>query len=190
MAIESLLAAAAHSAWLGTALRAPFQSLGDFMASGGWVLRWILAVALFLWVLVLERYWYLWRVYPRQQSQRLGQWRARRDHQSWGARCVREMLMSELKVAMNAPLPLIRVVIPLAPLMGLLGTVSGMLEVFDALQHHGGVDVRAMSAGVSHAMVATLAGLVVSLVGLLFYTQLASRIASRSQGLAKLFGLN
>lgn len=185
--LEHVFDAVAQAAWLHEALRAPFASLRDFLAAGGWVLRWIIAVALFLWALVLERYWYLWRVYPAQQAARLAQWRARGERHSWTARCVREMLISELKVAMSAPLPLIRVVVPLAPLMGLLGTISGMLEVFDALQQHGDVDVRAMSAGVSHAMVATLAGLVVSLVGLLFYTQLGSRIARRTARLQDLF---
>lgn len=187
MGVEQLIAAVAHVAWLREALYAPFVSLENFFVAGGWVLKWIVGVALVLWVLVLERYWYLWRVYPAQVAQRFAAWRARTERSSWTARCVRDLLISELTVGMTAPLPLIRVIVPLAPLMGLLGTVAGMLEVFNALQEHGGVDVRAMSAGVSHAMVATLAGLVVSLVGLLFYTQLVARIAHRSARLKDVF---
>lgn len=185
--LEHLLTAAQQLEWLRQGLRAPFSSLQDFLLAGGWVLKWILLAALLLWGLIVERYWFLWRIYPAEQTLRCAQWRQRGDRRSWPARCIRELLMSELKVSMNAPLPLIRVVVPMAPLMGLLGTVTGMLEVFDALEQHGNVDVRAMSAGVSHAMVSTLAGLVVSLVGLLFYTQLAGRVARESERLKDLF---
>ncbi|TAM12876.1 MAG: MotA/TolQ/ExbB proton channel family protein [Nevskiaceae bacterium] len=185
--VTGVVAGWAHAAWLQEALRAPFASLDDFLASGGWVLRWILAVALVLWTLVLERYWYLWRVYPQRLAQRFAAWRQRSDHASWTARRIREQWISELKLGLDAPLPLIRVVVPLAPLMGLLGTVVGMLEVFDALTQHGDVDVRALSAGVSHAMVSTLAGLVVSLVAMLFHTQLRARIARCEQQLGTRF---
>ncbi|WP_273453001.1 MotA/TolQ/ExbB proton channel family protein, partial [Nevskia ramosa] len=76
----------------------------------------------------------------------------------------------------SATLPLIKVMVPLAPLLGLLGTVAGMLEVFDAMTAAGQADVRAMAYGVSHAMVATLAGLIVSLLGLFFSVRLAARV--------------
>ncbi len=172
---------------LRTGLSAPFSSMQDFLQAGGWVLRWILLLALFLWAMVLERYWFLWRIYPAEKSLRYDRWRARADHCSWYAQRIREGLVSELKVGMNAPLPLIRLVVPLSPLLGLLGTVTGMLEVFDALQQRGNTDVRAMAAGVSHAMVSTLAGLVVSLVGLFFYTQLRGRVQRETARLQRLF---
>lgn len=168
-------------------LSAPFTSLQNFLLAGGWVLKWILLVALFLWTMILERYWFLWRTYPSEQALRYHRWQERADHASWYARQVRDCLVSELKVSMNAPLPMIRVVVPLAPLLGLLGTVTGMLEVFDALQQRGHTDIRAMAAGVSHAMVATLSGLVVSLVGLFFYTQLHGRVQRESEQLQELF---
>lgn len=169
------------------ALVAPFTSLQDFLLAGGWVLKWILLAALLLWAMILERYWFLWRIYPAEQALRYSAWQARAEHRSWAARRIREQLMSELKVTLSAPLPLIRVIVPLSPLLGLLGTVTGMLEVFDALQQRGSTDVRAMAAGVSHAMVATLAGLVVSLVGLFFYTQLNGRVQRESARLQTLF---
>lgn len=173
--------------WLQTALYAPFYSLQDFMHAGGWVLKWIVLVALLLWVLVIERYWYLWRIYPAEQALRHAQWQQRHDQQSWTARQIRTQLRSELKLALDAPLPLIRVVVPLSPLLGLLGTVTGMLEVFDAMALHGNGGVRAMAAGVSHAMVSTLAGLVVSLVALLFYTHIKSCVQWEYEQLKTLF---
>jgi biopolymer transport protein ExbB len=164
-------------------LRAPFDSVGEFFHLGGWVLKWIVLAALVLWTLIIERYWYLKRVLPQEIAARKAEWKARRERRSWTARRIREQLISELKVGMNWSLPLIRVIVPLAPLLGLLGTVTGMLEVFDAMTAQGQSDVRAMANGVSHAMISTLAGIVVSLNGLYFSVQLSTRIHTLSERL-------
>lgn len=167
-------------------LRAPFESVDEFFHLGGWVLKWIVLAAIVLWTLILERYWYLRRVLPSEMAARQTQWKARPERRSWYARRVRQQLISELKVGMSATLPLIRVVVPLAPLLGLLGTVTGMLEVFDAMTAQGQSDVRAMANGVSHAMIATLAGIVVSLNGLFFAVQLTTRVNTLSERLPDL----
>ncbi|MDI3258106.1 MAG: MotA/TolQ/ExbB proton channel family protein [Sinobacteraceae bacterium] len=171
---------------LQAALAAPFQSVEDFFRLGGWVLKWILLAALFMWTLILERYWYIARVHPQRLAQRLEVWHRRSERRSWFARRIREQLISELKIGLSAPLPLIRVMVPLAPLLGLLGTVTGMLEVFDGMTAAGSSDVRAMAYGVSHAMIATLAGLVVSLIGLFFSVQLSARVRAESERLPDL----
>ena len=59
-----------------------------------------------------------------------------------------------------------RVLVPMAPLLGLIGTVSGMLEVFDSMALRGSADARTMATGVSHAMICTMSGLAVSITGL------------------------
>ena len=171
---------------LAAGFAAPFESVGDFFQLGGWVLKWILLAALAMWVLILERYWYFARIHPAEIRHRLGRWLARTERRSWYARRIREQLISELKVGMSVTLPLIRVMVPLAPLLGLLGTVTGMLEVFDAMTSVGQSDVRAMAYGVSHAMISTLAGLVVSLLGLFFSVQLSSRVRAESERLPDL----
>ncbi|MDB5986174.1 MAG: MotA/TolQ/ExbB proton channel family protein [Nevskia sp.] len=167
-------------------LRAPFDSVGEFFHLGGWVLKWIVLAAIVMWTLIIERYWYLRRVLPGELATRRAEWKARPERRSWYARRVREQLISELKVGMNWTLPLIRVVVPLAPLLGLLGTVTGMLEVFDAMTAQGQTDVRAMANGVSHAMISTLAGIVVSLNGLYFAVQLSTRVQHESERLPDL----
>ncbi|HZR37613.1 MAG TPA: MotA/TolQ/ExbB proton channel family protein [Nevskia sp.] len=171
---------------LAAGFAAPFESVADFFQLGGWVLKWILLAALAMWTLILERYWYFWRIHPAELRGRLGQWLARGERRSWHAHRIREQLISELKVGMSVTLPLIRVMVPLAPLLGLLGTVTGMLEVFDAMTAAGQSDVRAMAYGVSHAMISTLAGLVVSLLGLFFSVQLSSRVRHESERLPDL----
>jgi hypothetical protein len=74
-----------------------------------------------------------------------------------------------------ATFSLINTLIKVCPLLGLLGTVVGMLEVFDALAATGSNNPRSMAAGVSKATVSTLAGMVVAIVGLLA----ASRVSER-----------
>ena len=175
---------------LGEALLAPFASVEDFFALGGWVLKVILGAAVVMWTLILERGWYFARIHPRALAQRQQEWNARSERHSWTAHRIREQLISQLKIGMDATLPLIRVMVPLAPLLGLLGTVTGMLEVFDAMTAAGQSDVRAMAYGVSHAMIATLAGLVVSLNGLYFAVLLGSRVRRESQRLPDAFALS
>jgi len=67
---------------------------------------------------------------------------------------------------MTSTLPLLRVMVPLCPLLGLIGTVTGMLEVFDSMAIRGSADARTMASGVSQAMNCTMMGLAVSITGL------------------------
>jgi biopolymer transport protein ExbB len=115
---------------------------------------------------VLERYWFFKNELPRMAEEALAQWHARKDHSSWTARQIRTALISRLNVAMNANLPILRVLVPLSPLLGLLGTVTGMLEVFDSMAARGSADARTMASGVSQAMVCTMTGLAVSIMGI------------------------
>ena len=73
---------------------------------------------------------------------------------------------------------MLRTLVPLAPLLGLIGTVSGMLEVFDSMALRGSADARAMASGVSEAMICTLTGLAVSITGLypVYYFQSRTRL--------------
>ena len=160
-----------------------YDTLGDFLDSGGWVTRWILLACAVLITVVLERAWYLWRIYPRVRAATLAQWSARSERQSWAAQRIRIALISQLRVGLEAGLPIIKVMVPMAPLLGLLGTVMGMLQVFDAMATSGGSDTRAMADGISHAMIATMTGLVVSVVGLFFSNLFASRVRVEAERL-------
>ena len=133
---------------------------------GGPFVFWIFVCGVLLWTLVLERTWfYLW-VLPRRADRVREQWLARADRSSWCARQIREAWISQLNAAMTSGLPLLQVLVPLSPLLGLIGTVSGMLEVFDSMALRGSADARTMANGVSHAMICTMTGLAVSITGL------------------------
>ena len=75
-------------------------------------------------------------------------------------------MISRLNAGMTANMPLMQVLVPLSPLLGLIGTVSGMLQVFDSMALRGSADARAMASGVSEAMICTMTGLAVSITGL------------------------
>jgi len=65
--------------------------------------------------------------------------------------------------------------VALCPLLGLLGTVTGMISVFQVMATSGSGNVRAMAAGVSQATVPTMAGMVGALSGVLLVTLLSRR---------------
>ena len=65
-------------------------------------------------------------------------------------------------------LPIIKAVMAILPLLGLLGTVTGMIAVFDVMAFAGTGNARLMAAGVSKATIPTMSGLVAALSGLYF----------------------
>ncbi len=72
----------------------------------------------------------------------------------------------------------------LCPLLGLLGTVTGMIEVFDVMAIAGSGNPRAMASGVSRATIPTMAGMVAALSGLIFSVQLERRSKSEASRIA------
>jgi biopolymer transport protein ExbB len=144
----------------------PWVAVKDLAEAGGPFVIWIMIACVLMWAMIVERYFYFKNVLPRDAADLLQRWQGRRDHQSWTARQIRRTMISQLNAGMNATLPLLRVMVPMAPLLGLIGTVGGMLEVFDSMALRGSADARTMASGVSQAMVCTLMGLAVSITGL------------------------
>lgn len=145
-----------------------FDSIRGFIELGGGVLWAIFAVLLMMWTLILERYWYYFRILPSRRKDILDRWRDRTEHQSWYAGQVREELISKLGQEMQRNIRTIQTLIAVCPLLGLLGTVTGMVAVFDVMAFFGTGNARAMAAGVSQATIPTMAGMVAALSGLYF----------------------
>ncbi|MEL7046623.1 MAG: MotA/TolQ/ExbB proton channel family protein, partial [Pseudomonadota bacterium] len=100
----------------------------------------------------------------------------------WNAKQVRSRLLSVAKEDIQANLPVITTLVALCPLLGLLGTVTGMIEVFNVMAVTGGGDAKSMAGGVERATIPTMAGMVAALSGLFANTYL-QRIADREQEL-------
>jgi biopolymer transport protein ExbB len=171
------------------ALLFPFVAVADLVDEGGPFVGAIFACGAVLWTLCLERYWYFSRVLPRESEAMLKTWHDRAEHASWCARNIRQAMISRLNSGMTANMPLLRVLVPLAPLLGLVGTVSGMLEVFDSMALRGSADARSMASGVSHAMICTMTGLAVSITGLYPVHYFQSRAKRETELLADRFEL-
>jgi len=146
----------------------PLADVRDFFELGGGVLYLILGVTFSMWVLILERQWYFRRVAPREIREAIETWERRSDHASWYADQIRAQLVSRVRQDLEGSLLMVKALVALCPLLGLLGTVTGMIEVFDVMATSGSGNVRAMAAGVSKATIPTMAGMVAALSGLYF----------------------
>ena len=84
---------------------------------------------------------------------------------------------------LNRNLSVIAVLASVAPLLGLLGTVSGMIRTFSVISAIGTGNARPLAGGISEALVATQAGLLVAIPGLLLSASLSRRAPRLSQHL-------
>ena len=165
------------------------NGIAHLRADGGPFVGWIFAAGVLLWGLVIERSWYFWRVLPAQAAALQAEWMARTDRSSWCARQIRQRMISRLNESMTAGFPVMQVLVPMSPLLGLIGTVTGMLEVFDSMALRGNADARSMASGVSHAMICTMTGLAVSITGLYPVHYFKTRTARETELIADRFGL-
>ena len=95
-------------------------------------------------------------------------------------------MISEIKLRLSRSLPTIKTLIALCPLLGLLGTVTGMIQVFDVMAITGTGNARAMASGVSMATIPTMAGMVAALSGLYFGARLQHHAQFETQKAADL----
>jgi len=167
-------------------LNEAYLSFLDFMELGGDVLWAILFTLFLMWTFIFERLWYLYRVHPQKKQAVVRQWGSRGETRSWYAKRIRQALISEVAVSLQQNVGLIKVLIAICPLLGLLGTVTGMITVFDVMAHTGGGNARAMAGGVSLATIPTMAGMVAALSGVYFGTWLEHKARTETDKLADL----
>ena len=148
----------------------------DFLELGGPMLNAIAVVMLLMWVLIFERVVFFRTELQRLFAREASAWQARQERRSWFAQAIREASISRARLAAEQSLPTIRTLVTLCPLLGLMGTVTGMIEVFDVMALAGTGNARSMAAGVSRATIPTMAGMVGAVAGLLAIT-LLTRIA-------------
>ncbi|WP_395374360.1 MotA/TolQ/ExbB proton channel family protein [Marinicella sp. W31] len=141
-----------------------------FVDMGGPVLWAIMLLLFLMWLMILERLWYFFFSFPALKKTIMREWEEREDTTSWFAKRIKESRISEAKIKLRSGLGFLEALVAISPLMGLFGTVYGMLEVFDIMAIAGTSNARAMAGGVSKATIPTMAGMVSALSGVFFTT--------------------
>jgi biopolymer transport protein ExbB len=162
-----------------------WESIRTFIEMGGDVLLLIGLLMIVMWVLIIERIIYFMTSHHTLVRNAIDSWNARRERKSWHAHRIRELMISEVKLSSTRYLGMIQACVALAPLMGLLGTVTGMIEVFEVMAIMGSGNARAMAAGVSKATVPTMCGMVAALSGLFLSVWLKRKGESEVQILSE-----
>ncbi len=170
-------------------IRSLWEQASVIWVSGGWAMIAIAIVALVMFAMgmhvllrlggkclqftfVPERRWRLWIDHPEKRRGAIGELL---DF-AMGGKSLEDTtaFFEELQATEVAPferdLRVIRICVGVAPLLGLLGTVTGMLATFSALATGSGGEktMGLVAEGISEALVTTETGLVIALPGLVF----------------------
>lgn len=167
-----------------------FIIIEEYFSAGGVVMIPLMVLSLIMWTLIINRVFFFRRLYRKNMSRKtaLAHVKASRlpdPKQYRGAvallvdgflcrRCglprVDRYILDEtvllLVSSLNRCLPLIAVLAAMAPLLGLLGTVTGMITTFDIISIFGTGNARAMAGGISEALITTQTGLLMAIPGL------------------------
>lgn len=179
-------------------IEALFFSIEAYMRAGGIVMIPILLVSFLMWLLIFNRMFFLRRLYMRNITRSMaGEMVCNNQipedrYQGANSLLVREFLaarsgdpeldshiLDEIVVrlvsSMDSKLAAIKVLAGVAPLLGLLGTVTGMMDTFDVITVFGTGNTKAMAGGISVSLITTQTGLMVSIPGLYMSGFLAKR---------------
>ncbi len=171
----------------------------EYLAAGGVVMIPLLAVSTVMWILIVNRLLFFRRLYRKNMDReraaryiREGEIPDPKEYRGVVAMLVTEFQMRRtgsidvdrpildetvMSVVSNLDrhLAVIGSLAKASPLLGLLGTVTGMIATFDTISVFGAGNARAMAAGISEALITTQTGLLVAIPGLYAYNWLARR---------------
>lgn len=154
-------------------LEAVLETIRDFTETGGQVLLVIGALIFVMWLMIVERAIYVFVTHKQYKRAVINKWQSRAERSSWNAEQIRQAMISRVSLKLSAGVPIIQALVALCPLLGLMGTVTGMIEVFDVMAISGSGNARSMASGVSKATIPTMAGMVGALSGVFASTWLA-----------------
>ncbi len=155
------------------------DGFANLFEQGGLILWAILLASLYLWALLVERYWFHLRELPAVRERLRDEFYAQPlgEKTRFAYRRI-NALVNDLRVEASRNLLALQALVVILPLLGLLGTVSGMIKVFEVITVFGTGNTRGMASGISEALVTTMAGLFTALSGLYFVSDLERRVAT------------
>ena len=157
-------------------LSLPFVSLLDFFDRGGPVIFILFVVAIIMITLLVERLIFFINDLKKLSNDRVLEVKECSLDNKWIRNKIKLKNISILNSESSKNLLMIQGLIALCPLLGLPGTVTGMIEVFDIMAITGTGNARAMASGIARATLPTMTGLFISIVGLFLLTAIKSSI--------------
>lgn len=178
----------------------------EIILAGGWLMAPILLCSTLSVAIIIERFWSLRRskVVPDGVAEKIEGWAARQEldlkhlNQLRADSALGRVLASAL-TNRHRPRDLIKEAVEdtgrhvvhelerflntlgtiagIAPLLGLLGTVIGMIKVFSAIMVHGVGNANELAGGISEALITTAAGLTVAIPSYFFYRYFRGMVA-------------
>lgn len=177
----------------------------EILKSGGWVMVPLVLASIVMVGIILERFWSLRRsaVIPAKLGAEVRAWarsaKIERDHleklrgnsplgailaavvahRQRSREVIREAAEDtgrQVVHRLNKYLNALGTIATISPLMGLLGTVSGLIRMFLVITTAGIGDANALAGGIGEALVATAAGLIVAIIAYLFHRYFRGRV--------------
>jgi biopolymer transport protein ExbB len=188
--------------------RTALFQIEDYLCTGGVVMLPLVLVSLVMWLLIMDRALFFRRLHRKNMSFQTAWEHVRADRmpdpgQFGGAisllvarfiavrsgngpldRHILDETVARINRSMCDFLSVIGVLAAVAPLLGLLGTVTGMITTFDVLAVFGTGNAKAMAGGISEALITTQTGLLVAIPGLYMKGFLDRRARSLQQRIA------
>ncbi|MDX9963229.1 MotA/TolQ/ExbB proton channel family protein [Desulfobacter postgatei] len=171
-------------------LRENLELMTDLIRTGGVVMVPLVILSLVMWLLIIERVFFFRRLYKKNMNSSTALCLVRENtlpdpkmyrgavsllvtefigNRSGSPQLDRHLLdaaVARINRRMTRSLAVIGVLAAMAPLMGLLGTVTGMISTFDVLAIFGTGNAKAMAGGISESLITTQTGLIVAIPGL------------------------
>ena len=163
---EATVIVAVSSVIVAIILFIVLPEIREFFEAGGPVLWGILMVTIIMWTLIIERFWFFQYLLPQKRVEIIDEWGSVNNKGDWFSMRMRDQMISEVSTETKRFLLTIETMMQILPLLGLLGTVVGMIKVFDVMTFFGTGNARLMASGVSQATIPTMAGLVAAISGL------------------------
>jgi biopolymer transport protein ExbB len=176
----------------------------EYLFQGGPVMIPLILTSIWMWVLIIERMFYFrWMSHHdlslREAIEALKKKRTPLKTRGLRSRIVNSFLEGRTginrldkslieqcamrkRLMLKRNLSVIAILAAIAPLLGLLGTVTGMITTFEAIGIFGTGNARAVAGGISEALITTESGLVVAIPGL-FMSEMLNRRNERLKGI-------